>query len=80
MAMTPGEFEKACQPIFNLKAHIDRIEGQLAEAQAERDKALAENVRLRAALGWYVGRDADSLMMFGSSRAAQALSGGTDDD
>ena len=79
MAITPEQFRDMCQPLFNLKAHITRIERQLAEAQSERDKALAENVRLRAALGWYVGRSAESIMMFGSERAADALKGAGDD-
>ena len=79
MAITPEQFRDMCQPLFNLKAHITRIERQLAEAQAERDKALAENVRLRAAL-----RAISQLEDVNSDEAPLAahiaLSGGPDDD
>lgn len=34
-----------------------------------------DNERLRKALGWYVGRSAESLMMDGGKRASRALSG-----
>ena len=47
MAITPKQLEEMCQPIFNLKAHIDRQEQRLAQAESERDRALAEVERLR---------------------------------
>ena len=89
MAMTPEEFDEAVRPIFNLKAHITRIERELAEAQSERDKALAENVRLRAALRGIStlayarngGRTPTAgLYKAFYDNAESALSGGTDDD
>ena len=61
MGMTPDEFDAACKPIFKLKRYIDRIELELAQTRSERDKALADNARLRAAL--QACADVDQLML-----------------
>ena len=61
---TPEQVE---QCVLGLKRTVDR-QAATIERQA------AEIERLRGALGWYVGRSAESLMFDGGRRAAEALS------
>ena len=58
--------EQVADCVLTLKRHIDRVE-------ADNRAKDAEIKRLRAALGWYVGRSAESLMFDGGKRASAAL-------